>query len=337
MRTFSRIIVVLIALVSSVALTAGDAHATPRVAKKRPYTEDQGFLGLGAGYIYGDSTYRINLSDPATGAAIESELKFPIQTLLFTLEAGYIGKDSKNRDAIRIHASYSFDVGSASGKFEDSDWLNDVVDTALVGAPHPGKDIYSESDVDLNARVFDIRASYSFWASDGFGIGPLGGYLSQTFDFTARDLNQVGYGPYAADYTGSVPGTVLTYNVKYSIPYLGIHTEAGHGFRMLLDLAYSPWAEARDEDDHVLRTKIATAKTSGDAYLAMLGLQMEMEDNNSIVVRGDYLRIDTKGTQNQYWYGNTTGEPPAGTVIADIPDKITSEQLSFSLFFTHRF
>jgi len=238
-------------------------------------------------------------------------------------------------------------IGNGSGKLKDSDWLTDNFDIAAPPPPnppnsgyaHPGLDIYSESDTTLKTNSIDLRGSYNNWISDNLSIGPLGGSLYQNYQFDASNANQVGYGPWA-DYTSSISGLVITYEVTYTIPYLGIHSEmlVGRSFQAFLDLGYSPLAAAEDKDDHVLRGKRSTGSTLGNAYLATLTAQWDMEDNDFFLMRGQYLKIDTSGTQTQTWYRapNSDGVP-AGYTITGIDDKITSQQISLSLLFTHRF
>ncbi len=335
--------VVLCLLVCCVAAccAADAAAASNRPRKKRVRQESDGYLSFGAGYLSGDTTYHIADADATTGEAFDSELEFPIQTVVLDLEAGLITKDDKGRDAWAIGLSFSTDVGTASGKMKDSDWLSDPVDIALVGSAHPGKDIYSESSVDLNVRTLDLRVTRSYWPSESLAVGPAAGYLYQSLDFTARDLVQVGYGPYASGFSGSLAGQVLTYQATYRIPYAGIHTElqtANKNLHWQLDLGYSAWVKAEDEDDHILRTKRSLGTATGTAWLAAGAVQWDLEDRNAITVRGDYRRIDTKGTQTQYWYGNADAPfAVAGDTTPPISDRITSNQLSLLFLITSRF
>jgi outer membrane protease len=202
-----------------------------------------------------------------------------------------------------------------------------------VGTAHPGKDIYSESDISLTANIIDARASFNIWPSERLAFGPLFGLLYQKFQFDASNVHQVGYGPYASGYTGNVPGRVLTYEVTYTIPYLGIHMELplSSKFQANLDLGYSPFASAEDKDNHILRKKLSTAKTSGSAALAAITAQWDIEDNYFLMVRGQYLAINTSGTQTQTFYDSTGG------VYTGIDDKIKSKQLSTTILFSHRF
>ena len=307
-------------------------------------TED-GLFGIGLGYMTGSTLYHISSYD-ATGG-IESELKFPLNTVLFGLEGGYVSKNAKGQDAFKVGLQWLMNLNGGSGKLKDSDWISGTVETDPppngLGFPaHPGLDIYSESDITLKANIIDIRASYNFWTSSGLALGPLGGLLYQDFQYDASNLKQVGYGPYATGYTGSASGRVLTYEVTYTIPYLGIHAEmpVSSNFQAAVDLGYSPWAAAEDTDDHVLRGKRSDGSTSGSAYIATVTAQWDLRDNDFFLIRGQYLNIDTTGTQIQRWYRDevtSSGTIPAGTTTPPIDDKISSKQVSVFLNYTHRF
>ena len=329
LRPFSAILTIFVCLVAALSPPAFAASASDKQA-------GDGFFGAGLGLMNGHTTYHISSYD-ATGG-VESELEFPLNATLLGLDGGYISRNGKGQEVFRMGLQWITNLSSGSGKLKDSDWLTDSVDIAAVGSAHPGLDIYSESDIALTANIIDLRASYNFWPSEQLAIGPLAGVLYQNFQFDASNVHQVGYGPYAPAYTGSSPGLVLTYEVTYTVPYFGVHTEMPFNsrFQAFLDLGYSPWASADDRDDHVLRGKLSTGTTSGSAYLAALTAQWDIEDNDLFLVRGQYLKIDTTGTQTQTWY-RTSGTIPAGTTITGIGDKITSQQISVALLFSHRF
>jgi outer membrane protease len=325
-------------LVLSLSLPAFAATAFDR-------QEGEYLFGFGLGYLTGNTLYHISVYD-ATGG-IESELEFPLNTVLFSLEGGYVSKNAKGQDAFKIGFQWSTNLSNGSGKLKDSDWLSGAVETSPppdgLGFPaHPGLDIYSESDIVLKANSIDLRASYNFWASTDVAFGPMGGLLYQNFQYDASNVKQVGYGPYAPGYTGSQSGLVLTYEVTYTIPYLGVHSEmlVSRSFQAFLDIGFSPWTSAKDTDDHVLRGKRSTGSTSGNTYLATVTAQWDIEDNDFFLIRGQYLKIDTTGKQTQTWYRDevtSSGTIPAGTTITGINDKITSQQVSLSLLFTHLF
>ncbi|MBL7085038.1 MAG: hypothetical protein ISS43_02895, partial [Candidatus Omnitrophica bacterium] len=113
-------------------------------------------LGLQSGYITGDTTYHITFAEDVLGFVFsgESELEFPLDNFLLGVE-GVLGyKDFRNdkRDKARLSVSWFTDVSSDAGKMQDSDWLNNNYDILYTGSTHPGLDIYSESDTDLDTN-----------------------------------------------------------------------------------------------------------------------------------------------------------------------------------------
>jgi len=294
-------------------------------------------FSLGLGILQGNTLYHISSYD-ATGG-IESELEFPLQTTLAGLEFGYHEKDPKGRDRFSLQVQWFTNIDNGSGVLKDSDWISGQPEFDLVGTSHPGLDIYSESDITLKAHIIDVRASFNLWCSNRWCIGPLGGFLYENLSFDASNVNQIGYGPYGGSYTLQMPGPVLTYDVTYAVPYLGVRAEArvSSSLRASIDLGFSPVAMATDTDDHLLRTKVAKGSTTGTAYLVSLAALWSLGDHDVIQVRGQYLDISTTGTQTQSWYGNADPPMVAGDYVSGIDDRIESQQTTASLLFTHRF
>ncbi len=301
-----------------------------------------GSLGVGFGTLQGNTLYHISSYDTA-GNGVESELKFPLQIMLFALEGGLVVKDSKGRDEFAVRLQWFTNIGGGSGQLQDSDWLTGAPETSPppVGfgfPPHPGLDIYSTSDISSKANIVDLRGRFNAWPSDDLHAGPLAGLLYQKFQFDASNVNQIGFGPYAPSFTASSPGLVLTYEVTYVIPYIGIQSgyRFANDFRATVDLGYSPFASAKDTDDHLLRGKLSEGSTTGSAYLAQAGIAWSLTTTDLILLSGQYLKIKTTGTQTQTWYRND-GAIPAGTTYAGISDRIDSEQTTLSLLLSHRF
>ncbi len=319
--------------------------ASPVMAADMAGQLDTVNFGLGAGFgrMSGDTLYHISFFDPSTGQGGESELKFPLDTTIAGIAGTLTGQDAKQRELFSIKLQWSRNVGNGSGQLQDSDWLNDALDIATVGPPaHPGLDIFSLSDISLRADMLDLRARYSVWPTEEIAVGPLGGFMYEHFSYDASNLHQVGYGPYAASYTGSMAGTVLTYEVKYYIPYVGGHAEGmvTDSVRLGLDLGYSPYCGAEDRDDHVLRYKLSKGSTTGTAYLAAADARWEFAVSTFLSLNWQYLKITTTGSQTQTWYANevtSTGTIPAGTTISGIDDRIESDQSTLTLLLSHQF
>lgn len=291
-------------------------------------------IGVKSSYISGYTLYHISYYEGASG--IESELEFPLRTYLLGFEGAIIYRDRGSHDRFRLGFELLTNVDSGSGKLKDSDWLTDDIDIDLYGVAHPGKDIYSESEIELGAWIFDIKMLYNAYNSQKLAIGPLIGYRYQKFKFIASNVNQTGYGPYSTDYTGFIPGEALYYEVRYNFFYGGINSEFSAGpFKAGLS-AGAGYVLAKDRDDHLLRYKLAEADTDGLGGFVKANCSYSFTDSLFLMAGGKYLNFHTTGTQHQYFYRATT-ECPTGGCDAYVSDRIDSEQWSFSLSLSYLF
>lgn len=333
-------LVLCICFSATIALAGAPDSPQPSTEDKRLFVQ----VGPRLGYLSGYSAYHASFYDPA-GSGGESKLEFPLQIILagFSMELAKAG--DRERDGFTARATWLTNLTSNSGNMKDSDWLtsDQDVDTPTPGAgyPHPGKDIYSESDTKLKVSMIDFRAGYAMPIRTDFSVGLFGGYLRKQFQYAISNTNEVGYGPYAADYTIFIPGKTLDYTVTYDIPYIGLHTglRKGERFQASLDLGYSPLAMVRDRDDHVLRSKVSIGDTSGQAYFADLKAEWNISGSDSVQMSCESMRVLTKGTMTQTWYKTETiGQitMPAGTTVSGIEERITSSQTLITILFTHR-
>jgi outer membrane protease len=311
-----------------------DEERTGFSSRNRRAADDNGYyyIGLDAGYLRGDSTYHISSYSGSSG--VESELAFPLRTFMAGVEVGVGLRDADNRDKLKLHVRWLRNIDDGSGKMQDSDWLTDDQDILTVGSPHPGKDIYSESDIKLNATIVDVNAVINAWQGPRLNIGPLFGYKYEKFVYDVSNTNQVGYGPYAPGYTVFVPGKTLDYEVTYRILYAGVNADIfpDRMFRMNVMLGFSPWTSVEDRDDHILRSKLSTAETTGTAYLAAVSAEWAPSPRWLVKAGGEYTKINTTGTQHQSFYAG----PYVGTTF-DVDDKITSTQWFVLGGITYRF
>ena len=287
-------------------------------------------LSVPVALITGHTTYRIHASD-STGS-ITSELEFPLLGPL----AGVRGQFSSPRDPSRrrwvLEASGLMSFTGPVGTMKDSDWLSDSIDIATVGATNPGKDIYSESKAELRTLIFEGRVAWQHEPSPGFRVSPLAGVLYQRFKYDVRDVTQVGYGPYAAGFSGSASGRVLAYEVSYRAPYAGVRGELVRGgFSATAELWYSPFASATDRDDHMLRSKLSTTDASGTAWEAGLGAKLALGPSDALQGQLFLVRFNATGTQFQRFYGG----PNVGQ-SGTIGSAITSSRATALVAWTHR-
>ncbi len=291
-------------------------------------------LGIKSSYLRGHTTYHISYYEGSSG--IESELEFPLKTYLIGLD-GAISYKENSYERFRLGFSIMKNIDNGSGRLKDSDWLSDDIDISLYGVAHPGKDIYSESDIKLDALIIDINMSYSLFSSKHLSFKPFIGYKHQGFSFVASNVAQTGYGPYSSDFTVYVPGEVLHYRIRYEFIYGGLDTEflIGKDLRFLLK-GGAGYVYAKDRDDHILRYKMAEAETDGIGGFLSFGGDYNIFKGLHLKAGGEYLNFNTKGTQHQYFY-RATSDCPTGGCDAYVHDRIDSEQWNISLILSYEF
>jgi hypothetical protein len=283
-------------------------------------------FGLSGGYINGYTKYHISFDGGA------SELEFPLKAYLAGINLGWGFRNDQRQEKVRMELKWLTNVSDGKGKMEDSDWIDD--DASFLGIPgysHPGKDIFSESDVKLTAHIINVIVMYNYWLIKNFSIGPMMGYRFQFFKYDVSNLNQIGYGAYAdAGYSATVSGEVLKYKITYHIPYLGFSSNLllGKVFKTNLYLGYAPFAFANDRDDHLLRYKVSKADTDGHAFIGSLNTTLNLLTHWYLSGGVDYLWIHTTGTQVQSFYGMP---------IYWVDDKITSLEWVVYGTMTYRF
>jgi outer membrane protease len=317
---------------AALALGAGTPDARAQEPGSRTW---ELAMSLGAEVGGGDTTYRIAASDGVDSVA--SELQFPLSSVMLRLhgELATRAAPGDGRFVLQTSVLTAPRPRAGSGTMRDSDWLSDSLDIDEVGFANPGKDIYSESDAELDALVVEARAAWEFplARAPGLVLAPIVGMLYQRFDYDVRNVHQVGYGPYAPTFTGSAAGQVLLYGVTYRVPYVGARAALARGkVTATADVWFSPFASAHDRDDHLLRAKLSETDASGTAWQASLGARVALGAHDFVDLQGATVRVSTTGTQHQRFYGGEF----AG-LEGDIDAKITSARNSLLVSYVHRF
>lgn len=316
-------------------------------------------FGLQTGYISGNSTYHIGFDNPyAVGGHEESELEWALKNCLLGMDINVNYKMSAKPDETRLMSRFGLSwftrIGKGSGKIKDSDWIEndigyidyiddyEINDSAGWVTNHPGKDIYSESDVKWDkGYLVDLNYTYNFWPIKSWGIGPFFGYRYQKFGLSAFNLNQIGYGPYTdpahpeayATYKDTQGRKWLSYMSEYQFPYLGLSSELNWKDKvsLLFNFGYSDWARAKDQDSHLYPTEdeyygmnhdmISRGKYKGEAYIMGFKGDLKFWPDWLFSLGTSYVSIDTKGSTRQYdyWDGFLMGETDP------IDNKVTSE------------
>jgi hypothetical protein len=268
-------------------------------------------------------------------------LRFPVSELEFPLDSLYasVRGSVEFEKFIRIDGKFEKNLGRNTGKLKDSDWGYLYYDyhSELPQTSPDSLDVYSESNCDLNATIWDINIGYRIVDESKFTMLIAAGFMQQHFDFTVSNLDQwypsytsyfgdtnegIQYGVYP--YHQYISGRILEYEITYNIPYI----KANFGFRpiskMLIssDLAISPFVSAKDSDNHLLRDKTAKGDCTGIFFKTNIDVKYQF---NRFFYSGsqlDYIYIGAKGDQKQSGSGYS----------AKIEEEVSSSQLSISLY-----
>jgi outer membrane protease len=282
-------------------------------------------------YFRGHTTYRISDSDAFS--SVSSELEFPIETGGLGLRARFARDRPRGRGGPAFEIGGFLSVQARTGTMKDSDWIAGQAEIDEVGAPHDGKDIYSESKADLSARMLDVRAAWEVDAlAPGVVLAPMFGIFYQRFEFQVHDGTQWGYGSWnTPTYTGSIVGAALEYKVRSIVPYVGGRASLARGpFRASAELWGSPLADVADEDDHLLRQKLSKTDASGTAWSAAVAAGFTVGPRDTLRAEASIVRLRAEGTQIQSFYGG----PYAG-MSGSIPSTITSSRAAFLVSYSH--
>jgi hypothetical protein len=278
------------------------------------YTE----IGLETRYVQGDSTYYISGVDLGLGSWA-SELEFPLNNLMagMSLVVGTGHEKNPSQSSGRFSLTWLRVVEKAAGTMKDSDWVEND-DAVEWGFPHAGRDIYTESDAQLQGTIFDMNYAYHFRLNNSWTLGPMVGVRYQELEYDIY-----GYRGYWYSRAISSTDKALEYEITYKIPYIGVGSDLLFGkntqFQLNLTIGYSDWAKAEDRDDHILRYKLSEGDCQGEAYLIKLNLDWKFYPNWILGLGAEYVDIDTSGVQHQSWYaGGNVG------ITYDVNDKITS-------------
>jgi outer membrane protease len=269
---------------------------------------------IGTGYLAGDTQYQIG------GKAINAngvyEIHFPLSELKFPLDA-FMVKGTVTVDFAKrwtLMASAATNITDDTGKVEDSDW-------GIWEWSNPDTlDVYSESDTEMDALLLEGKIAFMFYqgyyGQDSInGISNRNiqfsyfaglGYKYQRFDFEVSNLDQW-YPTFPSVPHDLVPGLIGTYEAEYQIPYLELSMEMKVAEKFLLEigLAYAPFVDFQDEDQHLLRDKVNVADHdwAGDAMFVRLKGRYNFNPHWFLELDAEAMKIESEGESNAYVHG----------------------------------
>lgn len=268
-----------------------------------PWTAE---LQAGGGYWGGDATYRIGREYRLPDGSASplpfplSELTFPLNVAQFTLEAR-----AAWNDRLEARAGYTRNAGSPSDPIKDSDWEDDAAPDLVT--------TYSESDGDLTAWsgeaellgwVLRSRPADVEWAA---GLGA--GYLHQDLTWDVSNVDQwYPQNPeWGHDY---IAGQGASYRVKTRMPYgEAVARIRWHRMSLQAGVAYTPWLQVEDEDDHQLREIKADGDLDGNGWRLTASWRWELRWNLFLAARYEWFRVEADGpSRNTIYGGDGAGE-----------------------------
>ena len=289
-------------------------------------------FGMNSGYINGFTMYRIEFENAlAAGGHMESQLIWPLRTAMLGITGSFNyatadSNDENPRSLFGVGLKWETNITDSSGHIQDSDWIeNDIgfIQSQIGPAPwafnHPGKDIYSEMDTEVDgANIVDVTGTYNLWLTKNIALAPRMGYRYQKFMFSSYNLNQIGYGPYGPgpfdqSYLDTQHLQWLKYSAKYRFPYFGLGSEMKwKSFSLLSHFDYSCWVNVRNTDTHLYptdpfgRTMVSEGHAKGHAYIFGFDAGWQLFLAWKLTVGTSYVKIYAAGSFTQRTYiGNT--------------------------------
>jgi len=296
-------------------------------------------ISIQTGYLDGKTHYKIQF-DAGGGSTGKSKLEFPLGNWL------YGGEFSIGRKPLFLSfAIYDEMWQKAHKDMEDKDWIDDLLWS------------HTKSDAEVKIDIWDASLKYRIWEGENFWkewggknkkgkIDLVGGYRYERFKYRILGIRDVLGG--GSSHEGE---EVLDYKVEYYLPYFGVEgsytTPVNNpkikflkNWGLGMKLVFSPYAKAKDRDDHVLRNKLSHGDCKGWAAHVALNLFLEMQKNWSFNLGIDYLSVDTEGEQSQYWYGDdplSPGVDDTGTSVEDIDLDIKEYHVFYWAALTYKF
>lgn len=292
----------------------------------------------GVSSIFGNTTYDITFHeyDSYYGRIEgESELEFDIAAALYNvgIEMGFLD------ELFVLSINYSGTLNAYGGTLRDRDWItNDSINyyyDEMMGD--------TDSDVDSEVDIIDLNLKW-YVGSTGMNkrvqFNVVAGYQNQKWGtFKAENIDGYYSGLLTEDgrreyFNEHYSSPVLTYEVTYNMLYGGF----GVDFRVFEDFLIKTqfnlgWAEAEDEDDHILRQKFSEGEADGIMADLKMDLLFKITEFFNFSVFTHFKMINTEGEQTQWTYDSSGRR----TFLAEVDDEITSEQFNTGLKFELNF
>ncbi|MDC9590805.1 omptin family outer membrane protease [Xenorhabdus sp. XENO-10] len=230
------------------------AYATTATAASLNFNPDSVSVTTSLGGLWGQADEYIY--DSQTGHK-NSELNWKINNA--PIIKGDISWDALPN--LTLNARGWITLKSSHSSMDDYDWIR------------PEKAMWtnwSHSNTNLNyANEFDINLKGWLLKQPNYNFGGVLGYQQTRFSWTAIGMHGLYESESIIDWYKPVHanGPGIGYKQKFSAPYIGLIGQYRyHDFEFNGLLKFSPWVQAKSNDDHYLRDLTARNKTSKSHY-----------------------------------------------------------------------
>lgn len=228
-------------------------------------------LGATVGVVEGSAT-ELAIYYPYGQKFKLSELTWDLKDVVIGGVQGTVGIGRRFRLDFGVWSALS----EGTGTMVDRDWnYPDGVSAFLEPNDHNWTDESRHPDTTVDAGVIlDQNVSVTALQAGAFSLRGILGFKYDTWKWSSRG----GTYTYSREYPGSRDATgnfrsgeeVITYEQKYSIPYLGVGANwAWPAFQVEAHLLYSGWVFASDSDYHVLRDLTFVGDFEGGTYVGL--------------------------------------------------------------------
>jgi len=262
-----------------------------------------------------------------------SKLIWPIELKTLGINLGMKGGDLFEAELSIATAPWSSDCGS----MKDYDYLDESMFRSKQ--PHEGVDLYSISDLDSKALIMGIKAGVYPLRTRFLAAGITAGYRQEEYDYRTYNTSQTGYGPWQ-DQTADITGPTSFYSVNYDIFSLGLALRSTLDAMVLtFEAAALPLVYVTDEDEHLKRNRVLESETTGSGYQTSFCGVLMLSRDWSAFARCSYIRIQTDGDHDQYWYGDdpVTSYDDTGSGLQNIDTEINQKSFRMGIGVSRQF
>jgi len=263
----------------------------------------------------------------------KSYLEFPLDGYMLGIEAGYRAV-SLNKVNWSLRLGLYKNINDPSDSFIDRDWY--VGETPF--GYFSGKFSDTQSDVTINHLLINLsfrKRLFGSYKLCGYFSGDIR-YQRLSFDavnITGRQINIFEDPTFTSIYVDTTI-YALYYRITYTSPIFGMQLDYYPSERAAFSLNASYMAAyGSDYDDHVLRSRLATAAGLGHGFISSARLRFYPLSYNKLYfdILAQYLTLKTSPNQTIKWYGDDplTDGDDTGLQIKNIPHEIESTQYAF--------